>query len=252
MNPVRLYSFSEPCPYLAEKTSSGEFMEEEEFFGGYETLLTFGWRRSGRLLYRYRCPGCSLCTPVRLPVARLHRSKRFARLSRLNHGISLKLCPAEFKEEYFRLYENYVRIRHDCRETATEESFRSLFDAPMAALTEYRDPSDRLCALGFLDILPRGLSSVYFAFDPGEARRSLGAWSIYLESALAAAMGKDWYYLGFWVPEAPKMDYKADFSPIQLALPSGPPSGAGIETPKWIEFAGKAEALLGLAAAAHR
>lgn len=109
----------------------------------------------------------------------------------------------------------------------------------MAALAEYRDPAGRLLALGFLDILPAGLSSVYFAWEPEAQKRSLGSFSIIAETRLAASMGLGWYYLGFWVPGARRMDYKADFSPFELALPDPATPGSL----HWKNFASKEDAL---------
>ena len=74
-----------------------------------------------------------------------------------------------------------------------------------------------LLATGYADFLPGGISSVYFAFEPDQARRSLGAWSVLREAALARESGRRYYYLGFWVPGAAKMDYKANFAPFEVA-----------------------------------
>ena len=38
--------------------------------------------------------------------------------------------------------------------------------------------------------------------------------------------GPRYYYLGFWVPFSPKMDYKASFQPFEMAL-----DGAWIPAP---------------------
>ena len=75
----------------------------------------------------------------------------------------------------------------------------------------------RLLATGYADFLPGGISSVYFAFEPDQARRSLGTWSVLREAALARESGRRDHYLGFWVPGAAKMDYKANFAPFEVA-----------------------------------
>ena len=122
----------------------------------------------------------------------------------------------------------------------------------MAAVSEYRDNSRTLRGIGFLDILPSGLSSVYFAFDPEQGKRSLGSYSIYAESEVSQKMGKAYYYLGFWVPGAKTMDYKADFPPFQLAFPCDPPKQEDGVYSAWKEFKSKDEALGQLSASAHR
>ena len=78
--------------------------------------------------------------------------------------------------------------------------------------------SDRLVGAGWVDLLPDGVSSVYFAFDPDESRRSLGIFSMVEEMRLARALGKQWLYLGFYVPGSPKMVYKGAFRPREFAI----------------------------------
>lgn len=141
--------------------------------------------------------------------------------------------------ERLGLYEKYVRIRHGTLPSVAEEEFLAHCESEYASLTEYRDAPGSLHALGFLDVLPGGLSSVYFAWEPEEQKRSLGAFSIVAEAGLAASLGLPWYYLGFWVPGARRMDYKADIAPFELALPDAASPGVR----RWIKYASKEEAL---------
>ena len=197
--------------------------------------------------------GCANCIPIRLVAAAYPSSgKRAKKLKQLNGDLIVTLAEAAYKEEYLRLYEKYVRERHGESKASVEESYKSLISSPMAAISEYRNPGGILVGIGFLDLLPQGLSSVYFAFDPGESKRSLGAYSIYAEAELSLRLGKKYYYLGFWVPGAKKMDYKADFPPFQLAFPPGAKSEENGESPHWEEFSSKRDALRRLGASAHR
>ena len=75
---------------------------------------------------------------------------------------------------------------------------------------------DKLIGAGWLDVLPNGISSIYYIFDPDYSKRSLGTFSVMKEIELCNDLGKEWLYLGFYVRESPKMSYKADFKPYQL------------------------------------
>ena len=150
----------------------------------------------------------------------------------------MRLCLASDTDENFRLYEKYSKLRHGSPEQGDRSAFRSLFSYSSSALTEYRTDEGSLVALGFVDILPDGISSVYFAFDPEFKCRSLGYLSVVLEAKLARELGKKWYYLGFWVPGSEKMDYKADFTPFQIAPIPGSP---------WIDARGREDAYFHLA-----
>ena len=259
MKTTPLLTFSEPCPYIPGKKSIGEFLPGEVLFQDYEALIPFGWRRSGNILYRYRCEDCSLCIPIRLRASKILAGKRFKRLKRMNRDISIKPLPADFRQDHFMLYEKYIKTRHpgtfpaaETSKASLESAYRGMLEAPMAAISEYRDASGKLCAIGFLDILPNGLSSVYFSFDPAESRRSLGSYSIFAESEMALRRGKEYYYLGFWIPRAATMDYKADFPPFQLSVHEGNDVEESDESPIWKEFPNKSVALGWLSAISHR
>jgi arginine-tRNA-protein transferase len=213
-----------PCPYLA-----GRLWRVEEFCvrdlepGIYEALLPLGWRRSGFSFYRTICPGCDLCTPIRLDTETFIPSRSQRRLLRVNADLRIEVVAPSFSDERYELYRRYVRYKHDADEeedSAARRSYASfLLEGPLdtSAVVEYRDSGGKLLATGYVDILPGGISSVYFAFEPAQARRSLGTWSVLREAALARESSKRYYYLGFWIPGAAKMDYKANFSPFEIA-----------------------------------
>ena len=60
-----------------------------------------------------------------------------------------------------------------------------------------------------------GLSAVYTFYDPGFSSRSLGIFSILYEIEQAKRMGLDWLYLGYWIAECNKMNYKDQFRPLE-------------------------------------
>ena len=213
------------CPYI-----TGRLWRVEEFASRsfdpseYEAMLASGWRRSGPVFYRDVCPGCGLCTPIRLDSEHFEPSSSQRRLVRINADLEPRLCAATFSEERYALYRRYVRHKHaadDGPESLARASYASfLLGGPLgsSAIVEYRNPEGFLVATGYVDILPGGISSVYFAFEPSESRRSLGTWSVLREMALAMELGKRYYYLGFWVPGAAKMDYKSRFRPFELGI----------------------------------
>ncbi len=204
------------CPYLPGRTWKTHLFFKNDFpAGAYEKLLGLGFRRSGTQFYRNRCPGCDMCRQMRVPAAAFTPSRSQRRVLRRNRDVEFSLASAEFSPEVFDLYRRYVSFRHS-RESADEDSFRHfLCESPVdTRMTLYRIDG-RLAGAGWLDILPGGLSSVYFAFDPDFARRSLGTYSAVREIEFARSLGLAWYYLGFVVDGSPKMAYKAAFRPHQ-------------------------------------
>ncbi len=212
------------CPYLKERQwRIDQFCTDALDSGLYEAVLVQGFRRSGLSFYKNSCPGCSLCIPIRIATDTFRLSKSQRHVRNINSDIVFSTASASFSEERFNLYEHYVIVRHESTgQLDAAESYRQfLIENPLGnpgLISDYRMPDGRLAANGYIDVLPDGLSSVYFAFDPEFARRSLGVFSVLKELELAASLGKRWYYLGFWVPGSPKMDYKANYRPFELAL----------------------------------
>lgn len=213
------------CPYLPNRRwvadiVPAEYYTEEE----YELLLERGVRRSGSHLYRNACPGCDLCIPLRVSTARFSASKTQRRVLRSNSDVTIHCMRLdehnknEGNADVLALYDRYHRTWHGHEDPVTPDDYDEfLGKSPFeGALMRYWK-GNRLIGAGWLDILPDGVSSVYFAFDPDYADRRLGTFSILKEIEWTRSLGKPWLYLGFWVPGGRSMEYKAAFRPHQLA-----------------------------------
>jgi arginine-tRNA-protein transferase len=207
-----------PCPYLEGKTWISHVFSSPRFSESlYEEMIGSGWRRSGTSFYQNHCPDCSACTPIRIPSSRFLPSKSQRRVARKNTATVIKRSPTEMDEEVYRLYKKYSRLQHQRNDDEAEEEFlHFLGSSPMTTdmMRYYID--GKLAGAGWIDILPNGLSSIYFAFDPDYAQYSLGTYSIMKEIELCRMMGKPWLFLGFFVAECAKMSYKGRFKPYQL------------------------------------
>ncbi len=80
---------------------------------------------------------------------------------------------------------------------------------------------DRLIGVGYVDVLPGGLSAIYFFYDPDEKKRSLGTWNVLSLIDEARRRGLPHAYLGYYVAGCGSMAYKAAFRPHQLLGPDG-------------------------------
>ncbi|MBP7494622.1 MAG: arginyltransferase [Spirochaetales bacterium] len=210
-----------PCPYLRGKTWITHLFLEYQFPGeGYETLLSFGFRRSGYIVYRNHCPGCSSCIPLRIPVHLFKPSSSMKKCLRRNRDVTIQEGGIDFDPEVFSLYRRYCTFKHEFEDiNYQEEGFRNfLCCSPLETRTLQYRIRDRLVGVSWVDILPHSFSSVYFAFDPEETSRSLGTFSVLHELKLAAESGRSYYYLGFYVADSRKMSYKARFKPYELLL----------------------------------
>jgi len=62
---------------------------------------------------------------------------------------------------------------------------------------------------------------VYSFYAPNEIRRSLGTFMILDHIAYAAQLGLPYLYLGYWVADCRKMEYKRRFRPLEALGPQG-------------------------------
>jgi len=86
----------------------------------------------------------------------------------------------------------------------------------------YRVGGDFLIAVGVIDVLPNGLSSVYLFYHPSFSYElvALGKYAILKEIEFARDVLKvPYYYLGYYIESCQKMRYKADYKPTQILCP---------------------------------
>ncbi|MDI5835402.1 arginyltransferase [Shewanella xiamenensis] len=213
-----------PCSYLDGQQEQLLVIQEETLDPIlFERLLAIGFRRSGSAIYKPRCPRCSACQPIRLPIKEFTPSKRQKRTLAQNRDLTWRIT-SEHTEAQYALYEKYIRERH--------------FDGPMfpPSKTQYEQflfcywlpptfievyDGNRLVAVAVTDTLPNSLSAIYSYFDPDEERRSLGVLLILLQCRLAKMQGKDFLYLGYQIDANRKMSYKRLYRPYQILTPQG-------------------------------
>lgn len=216
-----------PCPYIPGQIERKLFTRlSGPGAARLNSLLSrAGFRRSHDIIYRPVCPSCQACVPVRIPVA-LFRPKRSMRRTMANNAdLAMAERRARATDEDFRLFLDYQRARHGDSDMArmTETDFATMVEEGNAAcsLFEFRDPAGRLAGVIVTDRLEDGLSAVYSYFDPKQPRRSLGTFMILSLVRQAAAEGLPFVYLGYWIEESGKMEYKRRFEPLEILTAGG-------------------------------
>jgi arginine-tRNA-protein transferase len=215
-----------PCPYLPGRT---ERKIVTELAGGeaeplHDKLSRAGFRRSHNIAYSPVCPGCRACIPIRIVVDAFQPDRTQRKISRLNADLLTAEMPARASAEQFALFQRYQSARHSDGDMAAMGfyDYRAMVeDTPITTgVVEFRDARGQLVGACLTDWLSDGLSAVYSFFEPDDTRRSLGTYAILWLVARAQALGLPYVYLGYWVPQSPKMAYKSRFRPSE-ALSGG-------------------------------
>lgn len=100
----------------------------------------------------------------------------------------------------------------------TPESYMQFLTANWAntMFYEIRQTADnRLLAVAIADILENALSAVYTFFDPDFESRSLGRFAVLYEIEEAKKFSLPWLYLGYWIGDCKKMNYKNEYQPLE-------------------------------------
>ncbi|MCH2352649.1 MAG: arginyltransferase [Pseudomonadales bacterium] len=210
-----------PCSYLEKRSANTLFLDPHDVHSPdtYENLTTLGFRRSGEHLYRPHCTGCSACIPARIPVAAFSANRRFRRVIKKNLDVHTRVENRRDDFEIYNLYEKYIALRHqdgDMYPTNIEQ-FRSFLFANWSEtklITSYL--AGKLIAVAVTDFQSNALSAIYTFFDPELQTRSLGVHSILKQIDYCKSLKLQHLYLGYWIRDSAKMDYKIDYAPLEL------------------------------------
>ncbi len=207
------------CPYLPQHSAVNEgFVVETLDPEIYHALMDRGFRRSGDVIYRPRCPSCSACSAMRIAVHSFQRTRSQRRVWRLNQDVTVRIDDApSANEEKWRMFRRYLDHQHDTAMPSEYEDFsRFLYNSPTQTLEFTYLLGGTTIGIGIADRSPLSISSVYMFFDPAFADRSPGTFSALWEIEHCRTSGIPYYYLGYYIPEAKTMAYKAKFKPYEL------------------------------------
>lgn len=220
-----------PCSYLPGLIARNAVVDPDYDMTPevYDSLIQNGFRRSGEQVYRPYCHTCEECVTTRIPVADFKRSRSQKRNWKLNQDLLVKVNTGRFKDEYLPLYKHYLDSRHDSKDYEGVESFL-LADWCNIHFIEFYSVSEvgEQCLIGVAvtDVIKSGYSAVYTFFDPEEGhKRGLGVFAVLWQIEHATRQEKEYVYLGFWIKDCRKMNYKTRYQPIQ-----------GLQRGKWISL----------------
>lgn len=206
------------CPYLAGREARVCGFVAESLPGElYQALMDRGFRRSGTFFYRPVCDDCRECVPLRVPVASFARSRSQSRVWRKNQDVRVSVGAPVSTRAKWELYVRYLRQQHDGTMSEDFEAFEGFLYRPCVGTVEFEYRlGRRLVGVSLADACPKSLSSVYCYFEPEFGERSLGTFSVLWEIEHARREGLPYYYLGYYVRECGRMNYKRRFGPYEL------------------------------------
>ncbi|MEN9843545.1 MAG: hypothetical protein RLZZ612_1374 [Pseudomonadota bacterium] len=213
---------SYPCSYLPDRKARSQVASPSYKVDtqGYAYLMTLGFRRSGLFTYRPFCDNCQSCIPIRI-VTHEFESNRSQRRAKVKHqNLHAELMRPAFQQAHYELFMRYQSERHpdgamnqDSIEQYTQFLIKSQVDS---YLIEFTDPADQSIKMVMLvDLVENGLSAVYTFYEP-EPRNSYGTYAVLWAIDFAKQRQLSYLYLGYWIKESQKMNYKNRFTPNEV------------------------------------
>ncbi|HKB01718.1 MAG TPA: arginyltransferase [Gemmataceae bacterium] len=228
---VPLYQFtSRPsaCGYLPGRQWSLQYLFVAQASAeDYQAYLLRGWRRFGRALFHPVCKTCRECRSLRVPVAAFRPDRSQRRARKANADVRLEIGQPSVTREKLQLYDRFHEHQtddkgwpvHDPKDPA--EYAGSFAENPFPTEEWCYYLGDRLIGVGYVDVVPVGLSAIYFFYDPDERHRSLGTFNVLKVIESTAARGLPHLYLGYFVAGCRSLEYKARFRPNEILTPDG-------------------------------
>ena len=221
---VRLFRTSpHPCSYQENHRASTVFVDPALVIDKSlnSKLSDLGYRRSGAHLYRPDCDFCSACISCRIPIDQFEFNRVQRKIWNNNQDLQVIERNDLTCEESYSLYERYINTRHADGDMypATPEQFEAFIKTKTVDTRFFMFYQEsRLIMVSVTDILDHGLSAVYTFFDPAESKRSLGIYSILHQINMANALKLPHVFLGYWVKNCQKMEYKSKFRPLEMLI----------------------------------
>ena len=228
---IEVHNESEQCPYLETQTARMPLSVPVRPVTprGVDMRLATGQRRSGPFVYVTACKKCRACEPIRIDIDRYEFSKSNKRVLRRNDAMLVQrkgpvICEPG-RARLFNLHRHGRGLARLDRDISLEDYRWSFGNSCFDSFELNYSLDDQIVSVAICDRGQNSVSAVYTYFDPSLEKLGLGTYSILKQIEFCQKHDLKYLYLGFYVADSPKMNYKSRFRPHQRRIDG-----------QWIDF----------------
>ena len=138
-----------------------------------------------------------------------------------NQDLRLDITDSVVDDEAYELYERYISGKHADGDMypPDRDQYESFLNNSLGATRYFRlYDHNKLVCVAVSDEMLDGLAAIYTFYDPDLEKRSLGTFAVLLQISHAKRRGLPYVYLGYWIENCQKMNYKTRFKPLEMLV----------------------------------
>lgn len=221
------------CSYFPDRHSHSKIFSYHEPLSPLmvDEILDVGFRRSGFYFYKTACFACRRCIGYRLPIQAFRLSRSQKRILNKNKDVQLLVRQPSADKEKEELYSRYQYQQHFqkpiigmekdefSKKEVLETMHHQMYDNVLNSIEMELRLEEQLLGFAVFDIGTNSISAVYSVYEPDLPQRSLGKLMILRSLQWAAHMSYRYFYLGIFIEDHAKMDYKKEFQKAEVLYP---------------------------------